>query len=154
MEGGASYGRWRHERQPFMHTHAPPPPPHTHTHIHVHTRSHTNTHTHIYTQVHTHILSLSLSLSHTHTHAHTHAHSSTCCHIVKPTELDQTCHLTQSQYADTGPTSPSTDPLHLAPDRVATMVPVLKSLVSSSSSSSTSSSLFFFFLRSQLHLWG
>ena len=33
----------------------------------------------------------------------------TCCH----TEIevaDQTFHLTQSQYADTGPTSPSTDP--------------------------------------------
>ena len=34
----------------------------------------------------------------------------TCCH----TEIevaDQTFHLTQSQYTDTGPTSPSTDPL-------------------------------------------
>ena len=34
----------------------------------------------------------------------------TCCH----TEIelaDQTCYLTQSQYADTGPTSPSTDPI-------------------------------------------
>ena len=34
----------------------------------------------------------------------------TCCH----TEIqvaDQTVHLTQSQYTDTGPTSPSTDPI-------------------------------------------
>ena len=34
----------------------------------------------------------------------------TCCH----TEIevaDQTFHLTQSQYTDTGPTSPSTDPI-------------------------------------------
>ena len=36
-----------------------------------------------------------------------------CCH----TEIelaDQTIHLTQSQYTDTGPTSPSTDPLTLS----------------------------------------
>ena len=36
--------------------------------------------------------------------------NSTCCH----TEIqvaDQTFHLTQSQYTDTGPTSPSTDPI-------------------------------------------
>ena len=33
----------------------------------------------------------------------------TCCHTE--TEVaDQTFHLTQSQYTDTGPTSPSTDP--------------------------------------------
>ena len=34
----------------------------------------------------------------------------TCCH----TEIevtDQTVYLTQSQYTDTGPTSPSTDPM-------------------------------------------
>ena len=34
----------------------------------------------------------------------------TCCH----TEIevaDQTVHLTQSQYTDTGPTSPSADPI-------------------------------------------
>ena len=34
----------------------------------------------------------------------------TCCH----TEIevaDQTCYLTQSQYTDTGPTSPSADPI-------------------------------------------
>ena len=37
---------------------------------------------------------------------------------------DQTFHLTQSQYTDTGPTSPSTDP-----GRVATGVPIVKSLV-------------------------
>ena len=36
--------------------------------------------------------------------------SFTCCH----TEIevaDRTFHLTQSQYTDTGPTSPSTDPI-------------------------------------------
>ena len=34
----------------------------------------------------------------------------TCCHIeIK--FADQTFHLTQSQYTDTGPTSPSTDPI-------------------------------------------
>ena len=40
----------------------------------------------------------------------------TCCH----TEIEvanQTFHLTQSQYTDTGPTSPSTDPI--TPGRVA-----------------------------------
>ena len=36
--------------------------------------------------------------------------NSTCCHTE--TEVaDQTFHLTQSQYTDTGPTSPSTDPI-------------------------------------------
>ena len=38
------------------------------------------------------------------------SHNFTCCH----TEIQvahQTFHLTQSQYTDTGPTSPSTDPL-------------------------------------------
>ena len=50
----------------------------------------------------------------------------TCCHTE--TEVaDQTFHLTQSQYTDTGPTSPSTDPL--TPGRVATGVPFFKSLV-------------------------
>ena len=34
----------------------------------------------------------------------------TCCHTE--TEVaDQTFHLTQAQYTDTGPTSPSTDPI-------------------------------------------
>ena len=50
----------------------------------------------------------------------------TCCH----TEIevaDQTFHLTQSQYTDTGPTGPSTDPI--TPGRVATGVPIFKSLV-------------------------
>ena len=52
----------------------------------------------------------------------------TCCH----TEIevaDQTFHLTQSQYTDTGPTSPSTDPITPGPGRVATGVPIFKSLV-------------------------
>ena len=47
----------------------------------------------------------------------------TCCH----TEIevaDQTFRLIQSQYTDTGPTSPSTDPMHQAPGRVATGVPI------------------------------
>ena len=38
------------------------------------------------------------------------SHNFTCCH----TEIeiaDQTFHLTQSQYTDTGPTSPSADPI-------------------------------------------
>ena len=44
-----------------------------------------------------------------------------CC----PTEreaADQTVHLTQSQYTDTWPTSPSTDPVTLALSRVAQVV--------------------------------
>ena len=50
----------------------------------------------------------------------------TCCH----TEIqvaDPTFYLTQSQYTDTGPTSPSADPI--TPVRVSTGVPILKSLV-------------------------
>ena len=34
----------------------------------------------------------------------------TCCH-TEVGAADQTLHLTQSQYTDTGPTSPSTDPI-------------------------------------------
>ena len=49
-----------------------------------------------------------------------------CCHTE--TEVaDQTFCLTQSQYADTGPSSPSTDTI--TPGRVTTGVPMLKSLV-------------------------
>ena len=33
-----------------------------------------------------------------------------CCH-TEIEDADQTIHLTQSQYTDTGPTSPSTDPI-------------------------------------------
>ena len=53
----------------------------------------------------------------------------TCCHTE--TEVaDQTFYLTQLQYTDTGPTSPSADPITPeAPGRVATGVPVFKSLV-------------------------
>ena len=36
--------------------------------------------------------------------------SFTCCH-TEIEAADQTFHLTQSQYTDTGPTSPSTDPI-------------------------------------------
>ena len=53
----------------------------------------------------------------------------TCCH----TEIevtDQTFHLTQSQYTDTGPTSPSTDPITPGSwQGIATGVPIFKSLV-------------------------
>ena len=52
----------------------------------------------------------------------------TCCH-TKIKVADQTFHLTQSQYADTRPTGPSTDPIMRSPGRVATWVPVFKSLV-------------------------
>ena len=34
----------------------------------------------------------------------------TCCH-TEIEAVDQTFHLTQSQYTDTGPTSPSADPI-------------------------------------------
>ena len=54
--------------------------------------------------------------------------SFTCCH----TEIkvaDTTFYLTQSQYTDTGPTSPSADPR--TPGRVATGVPIFESLVDS-----------------------
>ena len=36
--------------------------------------------------------------------------NSTCCH-TEIEAADQTFYLTQSQYTDTGPTSPSTDPI-------------------------------------------
>ena len=52
----------------------------------------------------------------------------TCCH----TEIevaDQIFYLTQSQYTDTGPTSPSADHVTPGDGTVATGVPVLKSLV-------------------------
>ena len=43
-----------------------------------------------------------------------------CCHT--DTEVaDQTFYLTQSQYTDTGPTSPSADPI--TPGRVAIRLP-------------------------------
>ena len=42
---------------------------------------------------------------------------------------DQTFYLTQSQYTDTGLTSPNTDPTTPAAGRVAIGVPILKSLV-------------------------
>ena len=46
-----------------------------------------------------------------------------CCHTE--TEVaDPTFHLTQSQYTDTEPTSPSADPITQAPGGVATGVPM------------------------------
>ena len=51
----------------------------------------------------------------------------TCCH-TEIEAADQTIHLTQSQFTDTGPASPSTD--RITPcARVATGVPIFKSLV-------------------------
>ena len=50
----------------------------------------------------------------------------TCCHSEIKV-ADPTFRLTQSQYTDTGPISPSTDPI--TPGRVATGVPIFKSLV-------------------------
>ena len=54
---------------------------------------------------------------------------STCCHTIEV--ADQTFYLTQSQYTDTGPTSPTADPIVYCqvPGRVATGVPIFKSLV-------------------------
>ena len=51
----------------------------------------------------------------------------TCCH-TKIKVADQTFYPTQSQYTDTGPTSPSTDPITPGAGRVATGVPIFKSL--------------------------
>ena len=50
----------------------------------------------------------------------------TCCH-AEIEVADPAFHLTQSQYTDTGPTSPSADPI--TPGRVATGVPMFKSQV-------------------------
>ena len=52
----------------------------------------------------------------------------TCCH----TEIevaDQTFYLTQSQYTDTGPTSPSADPITPGAWQGSLCVPIFKSLV-------------------------
>ena len=90
--------------------------------------------THIHTDTHTHMLLLLLVGCLT---SQQHASVSegricsdnfTCCH----TEIevaDQTFRLTQSQYTDTGPTSPSTDPIMPGTCRVAAGVPIFKSLV-------------------------
>ena len=53
----------------------------------------------------------------------------TCCH-TETEAADQTFYLTQSQYTDTGPTSPNTDPITPgAWQGAATGVPMFKSLV-------------------------
>ena len=52
------------------------------------------------------------------------SNNSTCCH-TEMKAADSTFYLNRSQYTDTGPTSPSTDPIRL----VATGVPIFKSLV-------------------------
>ena len=54
--------------------------------------------------------------------------NSTCCH-TEIEDADQTFHPTRSQYTDTGPTSPSTDPMAPGAWQVATGMPILKSLV-------------------------
>ena len=54
--------------------------------------------------------------------------SCTCCHTEMEV-ADQTFHFTQSQYTDTSPISPSADPITPGACRVATGVPILKSLV-------------------------
>ena len=51
----------------------------------------------------------------------------TCCHTEMEV-ADQTFYLTQSQYTDTRPNSPSADPITPA-GRVATGVPIFESLV-------------------------
>ena len=52
----------------------------------------------------------------------------TCCH-TEIEAADPTFYLTQSQYSDTGPTSPMLTLYRQAPGRVASGVPILKSLV-------------------------
>ena len=64
--------------------------------------------------------------------------------IKKPS--DQTCYHTQSQYADTGPTSPSADPI--TPFRVATGAPISKSLIRFYPKSPHSESLIRFYPKS------
>ena len=49
------------------------------------------------------------------------------CYDTEIEVVDQTFHLTQSQYTDTGPTSPNAD--LITPGRLATGVPIFKSLV-------------------------
>ena len=48
----------------------------------------------------------------------------TCCHTAH-----QTFYITQSQYTDTGPTSPSADPINSQAPRTVATVPIFKSLV-------------------------
>ena len=52
----------------------------------------------------------------------------TCCH-AEIEVVGQIFHLTQSQYTDTGPTSPSTDPITPGAWQVATGMLIYKSLV-------------------------
>ena len=55
-------------------------------------------------------------------------HQCTCCH-TEVQVADRTCYLTQSWCTDTGPTSPSTDPISQAPGSATTRVSVLKAEV-------------------------
>ena len=52
----------------------------------------------------------------------------TCCHTETEVAVS-TFHLTQSQYTDTGPTSPSTDPITPGAWQGSTGMPIFKSLV-------------------------
>ena len=52
----------------------------------------------------------------------------TCCH-TEVEAADPTFHLTQSQYTDTGPTSPSADPISPGAWQGTTGVPIFKPLV-------------------------
>ena len=52
----------------------------------------------------------------------------TCCH-TEIEAADQTFYLTQSQYADTGPTSPSADPITLVAWQGSRWCPIFKRLV-------------------------
>ena len=103
----------------------------TRRHRRTHARTHARTHTHTHTYTHTHCENETETKTQADRHAETekqfvacltskqHASVSqgricsdnfTCCH----TEIevaDPTFYLTQSQYTDTGPTSPSTDPI-------------------------------------------
>ena len=67
------------------------------------------------TQLPTHLHSLFVGCLTSHQHASVYqgwicSDNFTCCH-TEIEVVDQTFHLTQSQYTDTGPTSPSTDPI-------------------------------------------
>ena len=91
------------------------------------------THLHVFLILHTIVMLLFVGCLTSQQHASVSqgricSDSFTCCH----TEIqvaDPTLHLTQSQYTGTWPTSPSTDPLTPGACRVATGVPISKSLV-------------------------
>ena len=78
------------------HLHTPPPPKHTHTHT---------------LRMLLLFIGCLASLQHASvSQGQIREDNSTCCHTEKQT-ADTTFYLTQSQYTDTQPTSPSTDPI-------------------------------------------